>query len=85
MIGVYIPNLYSQGIKTAKTLLDGGRKSMEYIKKALKTATTNTPEIRTIVKGILSEIKAGAETTVYELARKFDNWEGDFILNEVKK
>ena len=58
---------------------------MEYIKKALKTATTNTQEIRTIVKGLLSDIEAGGEATVHELARKFDNWEGDFILSEEKK
>jgi len=58
---------------------------MEYIKKALKTATTNTQEIRTIVKSLLSDIEAGGEATVHELARKFDNWEGDFILSEEKK
>ena len=56
-----------------------------YIKKALKTATTNTQEIRTIVKSLLSDIEAGGEATVHELARKFDNWEGDFILSEEKK
>jgi sulfopropanediol 3-dehydrogenase len=58
---------------------------MEYIKKALKTAESDTEKIRGIVQGILSDIEKNGETAVIELARKFDNWEGDFILSQEKK
>ncbi len=58
---------------------------MEYIKKALKTAESDTNKVRGIVQGILSDIEANREDAVIELARKFDNWEGEFILSPEKK
>ncbi len=58
---------------------------MEYIKKALKTAESDTNKVRGIVQGILSDIETNKENAVIELARKFDNWEGDFILSPEKK
>ncbi len=58
---------------------------MEYIKKAMKTPESNTDTIRGIVQGILSDIKKNGERAVIQLARKFDNWEGDFILSPEKK
>jgi len=58
---------------------------MEYIKKADNSAESNSEKIRGIVQGILSDIEKNSEKAVIELARKFDNWEGDFILNPEKK
>ncbi|MDA3789916.1 MAG: histidinol dehydrogenase [Desulfobacula sp.] len=58
---------------------------MEYIKKAIKTAESNSEKIRGIVETILSDIEANGEKAVIELAKKFDNWEGDFILSPEKK
>ncbi|SMD02497.1 sulfopropanediol 3-dehydrogenase [Desulfocicer vacuolatum DSM 3385] len=58
---------------------------MEYIKKAVKSAESDSDEIRGIVKGILDDIEKNGEKAVRELARKFDNWEGDFILSPEKK
>ena len=58
---------------------------MEYLKKALKTAESDTEKIRGIVQGILTDIEARGEVAVQELALKFDNWKGDFILNDEKK
>jgi sulfopropanediol 3-dehydrogenase len=58
---------------------------MEYIKKAVKTAESDTEKIRGIVEGILSDIKKNREKAVIELAKKFDNWEGEFILSPQKK
>ncbi len=58
---------------------------MEYIKKALKTAESDTEKIRNIVQDLLSDIEKNGEQTIIELARKFDNWEGDFILSKEKK
>ncbi len=58
---------------------------MEYIKKASKTAESNSDQIRGVVKEILSDIEKNGEKAVVELARKFDNWEGEFILSPEKK
>ncbi|MCF6247238.1 MAG: histidinol dehydrogenase [Desulfobacula sp.] len=58
---------------------------MEYIKKAVKTAESDIDKIRGIVQGILSDIKKNREKAVIELAKKFDNWEGEFILSLQKK
>ncbi len=57
---------------------------MEYIKKAKKTAESNSEKIRGIVQDILSDIEANGEKAVTALAKKFDNWEGDFILSPEK-
>lgn len=58
---------------------------MEYLKKAELSAEGNSSEKRKIVEGILADIEARGEEAVRELAKKFDNWEGDFILSEEKK
>ena len=58
---------------------------MEYIKKAAKTAESDTEKIRGIVQEILDDIEQNGENAVVELAKKFDGWEGDFILSEAKK
>lgn len=58
---------------------------MEYIKKAEKTAESNSDRIRGTVKEILADIEKNGEQAVIELARKFDGWEGEFILSPEKK
>ena len=58
---------------------------MEYIKKASKSAESDSAKTREMVAGILADIEQKGEAAVRELARKFDNWEGDFILSEEKK
>ncbi|OBQ57688.1 histidinol dehydrogenase [Halodesulfovibrio spirochaetisodalis] len=58
---------------------------MEFIKKAQKTAESNSEKTRDIVKNILQDIDARGEDAVRELAKKFDGWEGDFILSDEKK
>ncbi len=58
---------------------------MEYIKKAHKSAESDSEKIRGIVQGILSDIEKNGEEAVIQLAKKFDNWEGDFILSPEKK
>ena len=58
---------------------------MEYIKKAAKTAESDTKKIRSIVQGILANIEKNGEHAVTQLAKKFDAWEGDFILSQEKK
>ncbi|MEH0022461.1 MAG: histidinol dehydrogenase [Desulfobacter sp.] len=58
---------------------------MEYIKKAEKTAEGNSERIRGTVKEILADIENRGEAAVVELAKKFDDWEGEFILSPEKK
>ncbi|THB72913.1 MAG: histidinol dehydrogenase [Desulfobacteraceae bacterium] len=58
---------------------------MEYIKQASKTAESNSDNIRGRVNEILADIEERGEHAVIELAKKFDNWEGDFILSDDKK
>ena len=51
---------------------------MKFIKKATKTAESDSERIRGIVQNILSDIETNGEKAVIALAKKFDNWEGDF-------
>ena len=58
---------------------------MEFLKKATKSTEQNSQEARDVVLKVLADIREGKEEAVRELARKFDKWEGDFILSEEKK
>ena len=58
---------------------------MEYIKKAELSFEEVSDQKRVIVEGILKDIETRGEEAVRELAKKFDNWEGDFILSDEKK
>lgn len=58
---------------------------MEYIKKAQKSADSNSAEVRRKVEIILSDIEKNGESAVKELALKFDGWQGDIVLSNEKK
>ena len=58
---------------------------MEYIKKADLSFEEASNQKRILVEEILQKIKDGGEDAVKEFAKKFDNWEGEFILSEEKK
>jgi sulfopropanediol 3-dehydrogenase len=58
---------------------------MEYIKKAALSFEQASEQKRTLVKDLLDDIKARGETAVREMAKKFDGWEGDFILGKEQK
>lgn len=58
---------------------------MEYIKKAPKSAETDNAEVRKTVADLLADIETNREEAVRDLSRKFDGWEGDFLLSEEKK
>ena len=42
-------------------------------------------QVRETVETMLDDIRARGETAVRELAQKFDNWSGDFVLSQDKK
>lgn len=58
---------------------------MEYIKKASLSFEDASNKKRILVEEILQKIKDGGEDAVKEFAKKFDNWEGNFILSDEKK
>ncbi len=58
---------------------------MEYIKQSTATAEENSGKKRQIVQDLLADIKENGEEAVKALARKFDNWDQEFILSAEKK
>lgn len=59
--------------------------TMKFLKKSQKTAESRSEAVRETVQNILRDIEARGEPAVRELARKFDKWEGDFVLSAEKK
>ncbi|MFT5657756.1 MAG: sulfopropanediol 3-dehydrogenase [Gammaproteobacteria bacterium] len=58
---------------------------MQHLKKAGLSTEGSDREVRESVETILNDIKRDGESAVRALAKKFDGWEGDFILSEEKK
>ncbi|MEJ2137514.1 MAG: histidinol dehydrogenase [Desulfofustis sp.] len=56
--------------------------SVEYLKKATKTAETDETKTREIVVNMLNDIRENGETAVKKYAEKLDNWTGDFIITK---
>lgn len=54
----------------------------DYLKKATKTAQTDSGDVTEIVRKILSDIEAGGDAMAMEYAAKFDNYDGNVILTE---
>ncbi|HAP80029.1 MAG TPA: histidinol dehydrogenase, partial [Enterobacteriaceae bacterium] len=54
--------------------------SINWLKKASKTAESNTSEARRVVDEMLATIKEQGEEAVRRYASKLDNWSGDIIL-----
>ena len=54
--------------------------SIEYLKKAAKTAQTDETQTREIVVNMLNNIKENGEAAVRKYAEKLDKWTGDFII-----
>jgi sulfopropanediol 3-dehydrogenase len=52
-----------------------------HLKKAPKTAETETGEARRVVTDMLAAIEAGGEGAVRDYARKLDGWSGDIVLS----
>jgi len=54
--------------------------TVEYLKKAEKTALTDAGDVRASVQAILDEIEAGGEAAARAYAEKFDKYEGNIVL-----
>ena len=55
--------------------------SVTYLKKASKTAETETATAQKVVKEMLAEIQQRGEDAVREYSRKLDKWEGEIIMS----
>ena len=58
---------------------------MEYIKKAETDPQAEDDRIRHAVAEMLADIETRGEAAVADYARKFDGWEGDFVLSDAKR
>lgn len=56
--------------------------SVQYLKKAEKTAATGEQDVRETVQTILNEIEAGGDDKAREYAAKFDKWDGDIVVSQ---
>ena len=52
----------------------------EYLKKATKTSSTDSGDVRETVQKILDEIEAGGEAVAKQYAEKFDRYAGNLVL-----
>ena len=58
---------------------------MQHLKKAGLSGEESDREVREAVEAMLDDINRDGEQAVRALAKKFDGWEGDFVLSEEKK
>ena len=55
--------------------------SVEYLKKAAKTAATDDQQVGRTVADMLAAIEAGGEEKAAAFARDFDRWDGDIVVS----
>lgn len=56
--------------------------SVEYLKKASKTAVTNEDNTRDIVSDMLKQIEQGGEQKALEYAKQLDNYDGEILVSK---
>ncbi len=56
--------------------------SVEYLKKASKTASTDDQQVGRAVTEMLAAIEAGGEEKAVAYAREFDRWDGDIVVSD---
>ena len=56
--------------------------SREYLKRAPKTSSTDSGDVRATVQGILDEIEAGGEEAARKYAKQFDRYDGNIVLTD---
>jgi sulfopropanediol 3-dehydrogenase len=55
--------------------------SVEYLKRASKSAASDEQDVREVVARMLREIKLGGEATAIEYGRAHDGWTGDVVVS----
>ena len=54
--------------------------TIQYLKRARKTAATGEDDVRDLVTNMLKEIEEGGEEKSIEYTREFDKWDGDIVV-----
>ena len=57
---------------------------IQYLKKAVKTASTDDTKTRDIVQNLLSELEKSKEDGCKELTKKFDKFDGEIVVSKEK-
>ena len=65
----------------ASTLESQGM-TIEYLKRASKTAATGEADVRATVAAMLAEIEAGGEAKAADYAQRLDKWDGDIVVSK---
>ncbi len=58
--------------------------AIKYLKKAIKTPSSDDSKTRTAVQSILNDIEKRREESIKEITKKFDNYEGEIIVSKEK-
>ncbi len=58
--------------------------AIKYLKKAIKTPSTDDSKTRATVENILNDIEKRREEGIKEITKKFDNYDGEIILSNEK-
>ena len=58
--------------------------SINYLKKAKKTSSTDDTKTREIVQNLLNELEQSKEEGCKKLTKKFDKYEGEIIVSKEK-
>ena len=58
---------------------------MEYIKQAQKSEAGTGADIEKAVQSMLADITLRGEPAVRDYAKKFDDWQGEFVLTNAKR
>ena len=58
--------------------------AIKYLKKAIKTPSTDDNKTRAVVQSTLDDIEKRKEEAIKELNKKFDKYEGEVIVSKEK-
>ena len=58
--------------------------AIKYLKKAIKTPSSDDNKTRAAVQSILNDIEKRREESIKEITKKFDKYEGEIIVSKEK-
>jgi sulfopropanediol 3-dehydrogenase len=58
--------------------------AIKYLKKAIKTPSTDDHETRSTVQKILNDLETSREKGIKEISKKFDKYEGEVVVSKEK-
>ena len=57
---------------------------IKYLKKAIKTPSSDDNKTRAAVQSILNDIEKRREESIKEITKKFDKYEGEIVVSKEK-